>query len=479
MSLRRMRWNTAIALGVIVLFRALPGMTQTIDGWPIDGLPKGVHLQAGGAVFFGLLIPSRTVYVGEAVPTDIEVGIRQGLQATLKGLPILRGSSFTLNKLTRRAEVRKTYIDGRYFDVLTWHSSLTAVKPGEFSLSVEMPIEAPALQSPPAAGVATSRDARKNIVIGSDPFKVTVLSLPSAGRPPNFTGAVGDFQVSSDTSSVSVGQGEPLTVRLHVRGKGNFARVDSTMLDHLDHWKTYPAKFIYSPRGTAGSGGEKVFEQSVIATQPGEQWIPGIDFDYFNPSKRRYEHAQTAPIRVSVIASSSSPGALSAQSAVQGVTGMIAAGALALRPDHHSDHGSLGELQPPYFRTSFLALFTTLALLMPVAWLGARPNPARAISKRTAQALAQLNVAAQADDRLEFFELARNALLQRFAVRWRMSADQITDVELRARLGPAAEDMVRFFATADETRYAGKESRSTELYDWLRIIRSQLVGKGL
>jgi hypothetical protein len=133
-------------------------------------------------------------------------------------------------------------------------------------------------------------------------------------------------------------------------------------------------------------------------------------------------------------------------------------------------------LRPLYFQAPFLALLAALTLLLPGAWFGARPNPTRARSKATARVLARLDVAARAGDMLSFFELASTTLLQTLAARWQMPAEHITGAELRARLGPAGEDVERLFATADEARYAGARSSGTELQRWLRVIRNQLAG---
>lgn len=487
MQLPSKRWIKVIILSLGLIGWAQPGMTQSYPGMtqsyagvplfgglPLDALPDDVRLQAHGAAFFWLAVPTRILYVGEAVPVEIDVGIRQGLTVTLNGLPILEGSDFTLNKISRQADSRKTFIDGSYFDVLTWHTALAAVKSGDFSLSAGLPMSANIGGLSAAHGTVTSRIVSKDIVIESIPFMVRVLPLPAEGQPQNFSGAVGDFQVSGDISPISVKEGEPLTLRLHVRGKGDFARVDSAMFEHLDHWRTYPAKSVFTPSDAAGNRGEKVFEQTLIATEPGEQSIPAIDFNYFSPGKRRYEHAQTRPIRVTVAASSLS--SLPVPAAPHGLDGAPAAGPLpGLRSDHLPPRATMGELRPLYFRGAFLTLLTGLALLLPVGWFGARPNPARATSKATARALARLDVAARAGDVLSFFEVARNALLQTLAARWRMPAEQITGTELRARLGTAGEDIERLFAIADEAKYGGGWSSGADLQHWLGVIRGQLA----
>src|SRR5262249_49882482 len=145
--------------------------------------------------------------------------------------------------------------------------------------------------------------APKEMTIASPSAALKVLSLPTEGRPNDFSGAVGDFQLSSEVSANRVAAGEPLTLRLRISGVGHFDPVDAAMFDHLDHWKTYPAKSSFTAKDEAGNKGEKVFEQPLIAATPGEQSIPPIEFSYFNPNTQHYERASTRPITVTVATS--------------------------------------------------------------------------------------------------------------------------------------------------------------------------------
>jgi hypothetical protein len=452
-------------------------------------LPKGAQLQAGGAAFVHLAIPTRAVYVGESVPVEIELGLRPGIVTSVDGLPTLKSSDFTLNNLSKQPERREQNIDGSTFVVLTWHSVLAAVKAGDFPLSAEAPLTVKISTLSAADRAVASRlawpllqsmyngIAPKDITIASSPSELKVLPLPTEGQPKNFGGAVGDFQLSSDLSPAGVAVGDPLTLRLRISGTGNFDRVDSTMFDHLDHWKTYPAKSSFTPSDAVGYQGEKVFEQPLIAAQPGEQSIPGLEFSYFNPNTRRYERAQTPPIKVTIAASLAS-GSLSALTRAQGLNGAPATGSTqGLRPDHPPPRTFVSELRPLYFRVPFLAIPTTLALILAGSWFAVRPNAARATSKATERALALLYAAARADDSPSFFEAARKTLLQTFAARWQMPADQITYAELKARLGTTGEDVGRLFALAEEARYSDYQPGGTDFQHWLRLIRGQLAGE--
>jgi hypothetical protein len=249
------------------------------------------------------------------------------------------------------------------------------------------------------------------------------------------------------------------------------------MLDHLDNWKTYPPKSSFTASDMAGNKGEKVFEQPLIPALPGEQSIPPLEFSYFNPTTRHYERARTQPIKVTVAESlaDASLGAPTAPRAPGGTsTSPLARG---LRPDHPPPPSTVSALRPLYFRAPFLAVPATLALFLAGSWLAVRSQPARATSRAVKRALARLAAAARSRDSASFLEIARKLLLRAFADRWRLSPDQITSAELRARLGDAGEEIERLFALADEAKYSQHQPSETDFQRWLRLIRGQVTGE--
>jgi hypothetical protein len=446
-------------------------------------LPKGAELKAGGAAFVKLVIPTRDIYVGESVPVDIEVGLRPGIVTSLNGLPTLSGGDFTLNNLSRQPERRDEVYGGNQFLLMTWHSVLAAVKPGDFSLSVEAPMSvkintlssedisiASRMGAPFLQGLYSAIKP-KDVNVTSPTSELKVLPLPAEGRPSDFSGAVGNFQVTSDIAPAHPAAGDPLTLRLHVTGTGNFDRVDSPMFSQLEHWKTYPPKSAFKKSDALGYKGEKVFEQPLITAQSGDQTIPGLAFSYFNPNTRRYERVQTPPIEVSV-------GATLANS-LPGSPADAATLRRGLRPDHADSSGPVKNLKPLYFQPSFLVVPATLALLLAGGWFFVRPSPARVNSKANSRVLAQLDAAAKSGDYAAFFEMARQTLLRTFATRWGMPPDDVIPAEFPSRLGAASEDVERLWALADEVKYSKFEPGryapgTTDLPYWQALVRAQL-----
>ena len=456
---------------------------------------SGIHLTADGTAFIRLNLPRREVYVGESIPVDIEVGMRAGFVTSLNGLPTLSGGEFTLNNLSRQPERVEKVIDGKPFTLLTWHSVLAPVKPGVFTLSVSSPITIRVrtqarrdsmiddLLGDPFLQNFFGATVPKDITITSPPTDLTVLALPSEGRPADFSGAVGTFKIASDISSTSATVGDPLTLKMRVTGSGNFDRVDSPMLAHVDQWKTYPPKSSFTPGDTIGYKGEKTFEQPLVATQPGPQTVPGLAFSYFDPNTRSYETARSAPLTVTIspsLAQSSLPasqptpaGAAPPPPAAQSAPG--------LKPDHAITESYTDTLVPLYLQRGFLLASSLMTLAFAGVWLALhrratpRPPPTqrdRITSAWATRVLEQMQAAAQAGNSALFFNTARSALQQKLAARWEMTPEEITTTEVESRLpGDAIGDL---FAQADEVNYAKGAARKTDFTYWSQIVRHEL-----
>lgn len=472
------------------------------------GLSAGeTRLTQDGSAFVRLRLPRRELYVGETIPVDIQVGLRPGLEASLEGLPTLNGDAFTLNKLTPQPEQTQEMVAGKPYTVLTWHSALAAVKPGDFSLTVETPLTV-RMRTVPQRRARKPRGAsddslfedvfndsffqsffggttEKQITLASEPDGIKVLALPTGGRPAGFAGAVGKFEVGSEISAAKTAAGDPLTLRLKVIGTGNFDRVNNTMLGEVGGWKTYKPTAKFEPADSAGYSGEKHFEQAVIPIQTGRQIVPGLAFSFFNPDTRQYETKLTAPLSVEV--STAPAGSVATATASASNASPIPAPKPprdGLCPDHVETGSTVATLRPVYFQTWFVGSQSALVLcfaggLIFLRRREHRMNDAdgarrRVASSAIASCLAEMDAASIAGDAVRFFQCARAALQQRLATRWHVVPASITIAEIDARLNGEGAEMRRIFALADQAAYSGQQLGAGDFQQWKETVRGQL-----
>jgi hypothetical protein len=480
------------------------GAPQTAPGSPPDG---SAHLTADSAAFVRLNLPKHELYVGETIPVDIQVGMRDGIVASLNGPPTLNGDAFTLNKLSSQPERTEEIIDGKPFTVLSWHSVLAAVKPGSLSLTMETPLTVrirsatrsdnglldemgmedlfndPNFQS--FFGTSTEKD----ITVASKPTEFTVLELPVRDRPADFSGAVGNFAIRSDLSDEKAAAGDPVTLRLHVSGTGNFDRVNTRMLHDVDHWKSYAPIATFKPDDDSGDRGEKTFEQPIIAMQPGTQSVPALSFSWFDPNTRRYVVAQTSPLSVAITpASADSSLARAAPPSPRSDAGVAAANGPGankssdgLRPDHVDSGRGSSTLTPRYYQPTYIGIPSLLVVAFSGAWLWVRRRAQSAARlaretqgfSRTESLLKLMDEATAANDPELFFKSARAALRNSLASTWQLAPDSITIEDVDAHFG-AGNDIGRVFKLADETSYSGATLRAIDFQRWKQVVLHQV-----
>lgn len=139
-------------------------------------------------------------------------------------------------------------------------------------------------------------------VATADPVTITVLPLPAVGRPADFSGAVGSFDVSARATRNEVKVGESITLVVRVSGRGNLKSVGDLPIPEIPGFRVFAPKSkqtISADRGVVG--GEKRFEFVLVAQEAGTFTVDGIGFTYFDTGSERYATARAAPMTITVL----------------------------------------------------------------------------------------------------------------------------------------------------------------------------------
>ena len=471
---------------------AAPG-TQSPSSLPADTTRQG----ASGAAFVRLRLAKHDLYVGEMVPVDIQVGARDGMVASLNGPPTLNGDAFTLSKLPENPIRTEEAVDGKPFIIFTWHTALVAVKPGDLSLKIDMPLTVrvrisnglnrgffngsgfedlfndPAFQN--FFGASTQRD----VTVSSAPETFTVHELPNEGRPAEFSGAVGKFSVATEISQNKAAAGDPITLRMRVSGEGDFQRVSSSMLHDAEGWKAYTPTANFKPQDDIGYRGEKIFEQPLIATQAGNRTVPEVSFSWFDPTTGKYEQAHTDPLPVAI--TPAAPGSSLAGNVPAAPSNPAGPGAdtgQAWRPDHPDDGSGRGRSPIPlYFQPAFTAVPPLILIAISMAWFWTRRTERSGAAVRMEPSLPpsvdslerELDGYAAAGDARSFLAAARAALGKVLAVTWGMDPAVVTTEEVVSKLG-ADSELARVFALAEEAAYSTLRLTPADFRRWKLVV---------
>ena len=141
----------------------------------------------------------------------------------------------------------------------------------------------------------------KNVTIKSGQITVQVDPLPSAGKPGNFSGAVGEYRISAEVDRTDVEVNESITLTVKISGRGNVKSIPDPTLPDMDGFRVEKSSSDFKT-ATIGNelGGTKTFEYLLIPRIPGNQKIESLSLNYFNPDKKQYQTTQSKPIRLTV-----------------------------------------------------------------------------------------------------------------------------------------------------------------------------------
>lgn len=433
-------------------------------------------------------------YSGEVVPITIKAYFNQKYRANINSLPVLKTDGVVMSPLSNKPDQTQEQLNGKIYSVLRWDTALSGVKTGKhpvlFELDATLNIPQKRQMSP-FGGNSLFDDSFFNSFFGGlqqKPIKVIspelhfeVVELPTEDQPENFTGAVGDFHLTTSTSQRQVEIGEPITLTIEIDGKGNFDRVDPPDFPTSPNWKTYTPTSDYSSQGNVISG-EKRFEQAIVAKNSTLSQIPSLSFSYFDPEEERYKTITSAPIAVNitgpdapVVLQQPVQAAAVSQKPQQGSPVEVAPGISGLAPLHLETGSFYSRITPLYKRIWFLTGVggCTLALLFVLfANIHAR-NQARHPEillqrkrrKLLAANLTRLSEAKDSGDGQLFLALCRQSIQQQLGLLWKMegSAISLADVKNKLMDRPA---LVEIFEAAEQAAYStsGLSPETMQIY---------------
>jgi len=134
----------------------------------------------------------------------------------------------------------------------------------------------------------------------SNPVTVNVKPLPSANRPLDFSGAVGQFSMNARVDRSEVTANDGITLKVSISGTGNLNLIEKPTINFPPDFEVYEPKIIDNFNNKGGTSGSRTFEYLIIPRASGNFTIDPIQFAYFNLSKRDYTVLSSERFRVKV-----------------------------------------------------------------------------------------------------------------------------------------------------------------------------------
>ncbi|MHA7829747.1 MAG: BatD family protein [Flagellimonas sp.] len=131
---------------------------------------------------------------------------------------------------------------------------------------------------------------------------INVKPLPEAGKPANFSGAVGEFDFSVTTSKTQLNASESLQAVVEVSGKGNLKLFQLPEPELPSSLEVYDPEYEEGIKTySSGMEGKVSNNYTIVPSFRGKYPIPSISFSYFNPKTEKYVTLNSEEINIEVI----------------------------------------------------------------------------------------------------------------------------------------------------------------------------------
>jgi len=436
---------------------------------------RGTAVDPGaGQLRLELSAPTTEVFIGQRVPLRLRLTIGNVRVADLK-YPTIAGDGFALEKFPEPTQRQEETPQG-LVHVVEFTTTLTALRSGSLTVGPAVIgmslLERRRSGSDPFDGLFGTDPfaTRRPIEVRSDPVLLTVLSLPDAGRPVDFSGGVGRFEIDVQAAPLEMSVGDPVTLTFTIRGPGNLDQVAAPSVPAGDDLRVYPAQAGTAAEGAAGAT-RKVFEQVVIPQRAGPFTLPPIRFSYFDPDARAYRTVEK-PSLVLTVREGATP--RTAPAIVGGTTATVRPTAEPLGRDLVSIKDEPGTLRPIGTRLRRSILFWLVQPLPALLWLAALVYDRRRTrlhadprlvrftraGRAARAALAGAESALARGDRPIFFDQVARSVSEYLSAKLDLPPGAVSAAAVAERLrmrgldGVVASDLEALLAACERARFA-------------------------
>lgn len=137
---------------------------------------------------------------------------------------------------------------------------------------------------------------------------IHVSALP-AGKPADFSGGVGQFNISSKISKTELEANEAVTLTVTIQGSGNMKLLKNPAVDWPEGFEVYDPKVTNNFKTTtSGVSGTKTVEYLAIPRAGGTYTIPAVQFAYYDAESRSYRTLSTTEYTLNIARGNSEEG---------------------------------------------------------------------------------------------------------------------------------------------------------------------------
>jgi len=302
----------------------IPALVVTIDGRRYTTTPIGIRVlepQETDDVKLRIAVEDDSPFVGEPVEVTFTWLIARNVSSDFSFTLSRPDGAFELYDaprpdITQRdlnsarfmriealgaetmAEQGQAQVDGRTFTTLAFKKLLVPRRSGARTLGpalVNCEIEIGRRRR----GIFGDEPVYDTVVAPSNEVALNVRPLPEEGRPSGFNGVVGPITLRTEAAPTQVNVGDPIELMVRIQAPPPIERIDPPDLAAIDAF-TENFRLSDDVPEIDRDAGSMTLTTVVRAADDDVERLPSIEIPYFDPNRKRYEIARSAPISLEV-----------------------------------------------------------------------------------------------------------------------------------------------------------------------------------
>jgi hypothetical protein len=255
------------------------------------------------SVFVTAEVSDRRPFVGEQV-----VFVWRFFRAVRTGRASLESQDLGSFLAEDLGDVRQfeTTVDGVRYEVSEIRKAIFAPRPGPaivppWSMKVQVVVEGRRSASSFDSFFRRARTEQR--VLRTDAIELDVRPLPGP-VPDNFSGLIGDFDVTMSVSAVQAHVGESITQTVVVSGAGNAQLIGAPTLPTPTDFKVYDDQpELTVDRSGSRLEGRKTFTRALVPLAPGPTRLDAVDLLVFDPEAEVFTSVVAPALALDVLPS--------------------------------------------------------------------------------------------------------------------------------------------------------------------------------
>jgi hypothetical protein len=274
------------------IYKTLPvkvQVTEAVESSLSPGSPSSV---VDDDIELSIEISKSNPYLNEPISVEFKLLFNPKINVTNLGEidnPEFK-NFWSQNVKIARLEIKSTTYKGQRYNYVTWKKALLfPQKTGDLELlplTLDVTIDVPTNRRDFFGNTIYTQTSKK---VASRKRIIKVKNLPENGKPESFNGAVGNFDISLNSSKSQLKATESFQLEFKVNGNGNLKLFSLPEIIVPSSLEKYAPEFKEKINTSlSGMNGEISNVYTIVPQYQGKYPIPPVEFSFFNPKTEQY-----------------------------------------------------------------------------------------------------------------------------------------------------------------------------------------------